>query len=250
MEYVPPPPSREYNQKRLVDIVRIGHDTLDREHEKLQQAILAIYKFQAIPSDPKTKKVYQYQIENQDQYDQHEVIITSALGTFEPVVNDSKEKLFKLEMGIPQGMSYDMPPPQAPLPDPKTKDETKDSRSLIDKLKGTAKQKRIITPDDPYQDGLNFLRDTMSKMHRFERFQEYQSYGVDLALTASFPTMMQYLQFHRTRFKFEIAPTILRVHRQYIEMIKEKEKYGAIRMGSKLDEEIFQTRNDFALQKS
>jgi len=249
MAFVPPPPSREYNQKRLVDIVRIGHDTLDREHEKLQQAVLSIYKFQAIPSDPKTKKVYQYEIENQEQYDLQEVIITSALGTFEPVVNDSKEKLFKLEMGIPQGMSYDMPPPQAPVPDSKTKDESKDTRSLIDKLKGSPKKSRVITPDDPYQDGLNFLRDTMSKMLRFERFQEYQSYGVDLALNASFPTMMQYLQFHRTRFKFEIAPTILRVHRQYIEMIKEKEKFGAIMMGRKLDEEIFQTRNDFALQK-
>jgi len=66
--YTPPAPSREYNQKRMVDIVRIGHDTLDKEHEKLQEAVLGIYKFQAIPTPPESKKVYQYEIENQEEY--------------------------------------------------------------------------------------------------------------------------------------------------------------------------------------
>ena len=242
----PVPPSREQNQKKLIDIMRIGHDSLDKEHIKLQEAILGIYSFQAIPSDPKTKKVYQYEIENQNQYDAHEVIITSALGTFEPVVNDSKEKLFRLEMQIPKGQAFDMPSPQVPLAE-KPKNEP-DTRSLIEKIKGSPEKSRTITPDDPYQDGLKFLRETMHKMVRFERFQEYQAYGVDLALTASFPTMIQYLRFHRTRFKFEIAPHILRVHRQYVEIIKEREKQGAIQFAKKLDEEIFQTRNDFMMQ--
>jgi hypothetical protein len=244
--YTSSPPSREQNQKKLVDIIRIGHDSLDREHTKLQEAVLGIYAFQAIPSDPKTKKVYQYEIENQSQYDKNEVLITSALGTFEPVVNDSKEKLFRLEMQVPKTETFDMPRPQAPLPE-KAKDQP-DTRSLLEKIKGTPEKSRIITPDDPYQDGLKFLRETMHKMNRFERFQEYQSYGVDLAITASFPTMIQYLRFHRTRFKFEIAPTILRVHRQYIEIIKDREKQGAIQFAKKLDEEIFQTRNDFMMQ--
>ncbi len=185
MAYQPSTPSREANHKRLVDIVRIGHDTLDKEHERLQEAILKIYKFQAIPNDPDVGKVYQYQLENQEQYDKEEVIITSALGTFEPVVNDSKAKLFKLEMQIPTDVSMDMPPPKIPLQE-KGESNIKDTRSIFDKIKGVPKKKRIITPDDPYQDGLEFLRDTMSKMQRFERFQEYQSYGVDLALTASF----------------------------------------------------------------
>ncbi len=246
--YTPPPPSREYNQKRLVDIVRIGHDTLDKEHEKLQESILAIYRFQAIPTPPESKKVYQYENENQEEYDKNEVIITSALGTFEPVVNDSKERLFRLEMQIPTSSSYDMPPPQKPVEE-KGEGTIKDTRSIFEKLKGNPKQKRIITPDDPYQDGLKFLRDTMGKMQRFERFQEYQSYGIDLALTASLKTMINYLRFHRTRFKFEIAPHILRVHRQYIEIIKEREKMGAIQMGKKLDEELWQSRNDWMQQQ-
>jgi len=246
-DYTPPPASREYNQKRMVDIVRIGHDTLDKEHKTLQDAILGIYKFQAIPSPPESKKIYQYEIENQDEYDKNEVVITSALGTFEPVVNYSKEKLFKLEIGIPPTIDIVPPPPQKPVEE-KKEDNVKDTRSIFEKIKGTPKQNRAITPDDPYQDGLKFLRDTMGKMVRFERFQEYQAYGIDLALTAKFDMMKMYLRFHRTRFKFEIAPTILRVHRQYIEIIKEREKIGAIQMGRKMDEEIFQTRNDF-LQK-
>jgi len=248
MSYSTTPASREQNQKRLVDIMRIGHDSLDREHTKLMEAILSIYKFQLIPSDPKTKKVYQYEIENQPQFDMHEVAVTSALGCFEPVVNESKEKLFKLEMQIPQGTKFDMPTPQAPLVAPDKKKDEPDKRSLLEKIKGTPEKTRVITPDDPYQDGLKYLREIMGKMDRFERFVEYQSYGVDLALKASFETMMQYLRFHRTRFKFEIAPHIIKVHRQYIEIIKEREKLGAIQVGKKLDEEIFQTRNDFMMQ--
>lgn len=246
--YTPPPPSREYNQKRMVDIVRIGHDTLDKEHKTLQDAILGIYKFQSIPSEPESKKVYQYEIENQDEYDKNEVVITSALGIFEPVVNYSKEKLFKLEIGIPDTISPDLPPPQKPVEE-KKENNVNDKRSIFEKIKGTPSKKRQITPDDPYQDGLKYLRGIMGKMERFERFQEYQSYGIDLALTASFDMMKNYLRIHRTRFKFEIAPHILKTHRQYIEIIKEREKIGAIQMSRKMDEEIFQTRNDF-LQKS
>lgn len=247
MAYQPPPPSREYNQKRLVDIVRIGHDTLDKEHQKLMDAVIGIYNFQAIPSSG--KKIYQYEIENQTEYDKNEVIITSALGTFEPVVNDSKEKLFKLEMSIPTTTNFELPPP-APVPEPEKKEEkTVDTRSFFEKFKGTPKPTRIITPDDPYQDGLKYLREIMSKMMRFERFQEYQAYGIDIALTAGYETMKQYLHLHRTRFKFEIAPTVIKVHRQYIELIKEKEKMGAIQIGAKMDAELFASRNDLPQQK-
>ena len=49
MAYQQPPPSREYNHKRLVDIIRIGHDTLDKEHFKLEEAVMGIYDFQNIP---------------------------------------------------------------------------------------------------------------------------------------------------------------------------------------------------------
>jgi hypothetical protein len=140
-----------------------------------------------------------------------------------------------------------MPKPQAPVVAPEKKKDEPDTRSLLQKIKGTPEKSRVITPDDPYQDGLKYLRGIMAKMDRFERFVEYQAYGVDLALRASYTMMQQYLQFHRTRFKFDIAPTILKVHRQYIEIIKEREKLGAIQVGKKLDEEIFQTRNDFML---
>lgn len=248
MDYQQPPPSREYNHKRLVDIVRIGHDTLDKKHYQLELAVRGIYDFQNIISNPESKKVYQYEIENQGEYNKFEITISSALGTFEPVINESKRKLFQLEMQIPQGIGYDMPPPMK-KPQDTGQDQIKDTRSLIDKLKGKPAQKRIITPDDPYQDGLEFLRETMHKMKRFERFQEYQAYGIDLALRANFLTMLHYLKFHRTRFRFEIAPTILRVHRQFVEMIKEREKQGAIIMGAKIDDEMWSSRNDMDFSK-
>lgn len=246
MAYQPPPPSREYNQKRVVDIVRIGHDTLDKEHKKLQEAVKGIYNFQAIPNNPSTGKIYQYELENQHLFDEFEVLISSVLGVFEPVVNESKKNLFSLEMGIPQGTEYDMPP--QPTPKDTGQDYIKDSRSFMDKLKGVQKQKRIIMPHDPYEHGIEFLTKTMEKMDTFELFVEYQAFGVDL-MTGAFPAssygMMYYLTFHRNRFKHFIAPTILRVHRQYIEMIKKREKEGAIKMAKGMDEELYASRNDF-----
>jgi hypothetical protein len=56
--------------------------------------------------------------------------------------------------------------------------------------------------------------------------------------------MMNYLSIHRTQFKFEIAPTILRMHKQYIDIILKEEKIGAIRIAGKLEDESFKTRLD------
>ena len=242
------PASRELNQKRLVDIVRIGHDTLDKEHEKLQNAILGIINFQLIESNKTTGKVYQYMVENQQEYNKHEIIVLSALSSFEPVINDSKNNLFKLEMQVPTDTSFDMPPPMQPIKPTGKDSETKDRRSIFQKLRGTPKQKRIITPDDPYQDGLPFLRETKSKIARLNIFVEYQAYGIDLAVRSNFDVMINYLRFHRTRFRFDMSPTILRVHKQWIELVKTQEKMGAIRIASKIDEEMFKTRNDFMMK--
>jgi hypothetical protein len=152
-------------------------------------------------------------------------------------------------MQIPTDIPLDMPPPIQPIKGKGKESELKDTRSVFEKLRGTPKQRRIVTPDDPYQDGLPFLRETKFKMDRLHRFIEYQAYGIDLAMKAPYLTMLSYLRFHRTRFRFDMAPTILRVHKQWIELVKANEKIGAIRIASKLDEEMFKTRNDFQFQK-
>jgi len=73
-----------------------------------------------------------------------------------------------------------------------------------------------------------------------------QSFGIDLQDFTSFSGMMQYLKIHRTQFKFEIAPTILRMHKQYIDLILKEEKMGAIKIAGKLEDESFKTRLDEA----
>lgn len=60
-----PPPSRDASLKKMVDIVRIGHDTLLDEHKVLQEAVLGIHNFQAVESERSGGRVFQYQIENQ-----------------------------------------------------------------------------------------------------------------------------------------------------------------------------------------
>lgn len=238
--YQTPPPSREQNQKRTIDIVRIGHDTLLEEHRKVQEAVLGIYNFQSIPSNIETGKVFQYELENQQLYQAHEVILISATASFLPVINMNKEQLFKLEMQVPTDYDIEYKDRPAPTPD--------QPQSWKEKLGFGGKKKRVISNTDPYQEGLPYLKEIMSKLERLERFTEMQSYGVDLAHHTSYKGMMNYLQFHRTRFKFDIAPAIIRLHKQYIDLVLKEEKIGAIKIASKLDDEIFKTRNDFMKQ--
>jgi hypothetical protein len=235
-----PPPSRDASLKKMVDIVRIGHDTLLDEHRELQQAVLGIHNFQAVPSNREGGKVFQYQIENQPLIQKHEVILISATATFHPVVNAYKNELFKLEMQIPT--EYDIEY-EKNVNVPKEDDKP---QSLKEKLGLGGKKKRVIGKDEPYQHGLPYLTEALTKIDRFERFQEMQSFGVALHEFTSYSGMIEYLGFHRTQFQFEIAPTILRMHKQYIDLILKEEKMGAIKIAGKLEDESFKTRLDEA----
>jgi hypothetical protein len=168
-----PPPTRDSSLKKMVDIVRIGHDTLLDEHKVLEQAVLGIHNFQAVPSNPESGKVFQYQIENQPLIQKHEVILVSATATFHPVVNAYKNELFKLEMQIPT--EYDIEY-EKNVNVPTEKEEPK---SLKEKLGLGGKKKRVIGKDEPYQHGLPYLTEALTKIDRLERFSEMQSFGVD-----------------------------------------------------------------------
>jgi len=238
-------PSRELNMKRMVDIVRIGHDTLDDEHTNLMTAIEEIITFQMIASnlDVDNPKVFQYEEKNQYMIEPHLNTISSAMASIEPIVNFSKSQMYLLELRA-QGRIPEMeltPSGEGS----ETKDiKEKDSRSIKEKLFGASKR-RIVTKTDPYQHSIDYLTDTMKKIPRIELFMEYQAYGVDLARYATFKGMLSYLRFHRNRFKYEMRPALIRAHKMYIELVKADERRGAIEVATSQSKEIFQTRNDF-----
>lgn len=234
------PPSRDASLKKMIDIVRIGHDTLLDEHRVLENAVLGIHNFQAIPSESASGQVFQYQLVNQPLIQKFEVILISATSSFHPVVNAYKNELFKLEMQIPT--EYDIEY-EKNVNVPKESDQPK---TLKEKLGLGGKKKRVIGRDEPYQHGLPYLTEALTKIDRLERFSEMQSFGVELHEFTGFSGMMNYLSIHRTQFKFEIAPTILRMHKQYIDIILKEEKIGAIRIAGKLEDESFKTRLDEA----
>jgi len=237
-EYTPAPTTREHQLKRSLDIVRYGHDVLFDEHTKLQEAVIGIYKFQAIPSDPKLGKVYQYQIENQEVYQEHEMLLVSATATFLPVTNSFKNQLWKSELQV--GSEYD-----TEYKDNNTSIATEpEEKTWKEKLGFGGKKKRVIDSNAPYQHAIPYLNESLSKIERLERFSEMQSYGIDLAEHSSYSGMMQYLKFHRNRFKFEIAPEIIRKHKQYVDMVLREEKQGMIQIASKIDAELYSSRND------
>lgn len=243
-------PTREGNLKRALDIVRIGHDTLPDEHEHLKNACIEIIKFQSIVSategiDPKKRKVYQYQIENQSQIEPYIMTLNSATATFEAVINHNKERMFKLEL-LANGRI-----PEVSMSREEYKDSNVDAKdvkkpSFKEKIFGSS-NKRIVGKDEPYQHSVDFYTTNMKKLDRLERFGEYQAYGVDLAEYSSYTGMMQYLRFHRTRFKFDMVPSILRNHKAYIELVKAQEREGAVAIATSTQKEIYSSRNDMPM---
>ncbi len=236
-DFTPPPATREQQLKRSIDVIRFGHDVLIDEHADLCKAVLEIKKFQAIPSDRKLGKVYQYQIENQEIYDTNEMTLISATACFLPVVNTYKQELWKSELQV--GSEYD-----TEYKDTKTVPEKEEKKSFKEMLGFDGKKKRVIDSNAPYQHAIPYLTDSLKKIERLDLFGEYQSYGIGLAKHTSFSGMIEYLDFHRTRFKFDIAPEIIRKHKQYVNMVLREERVGMINVASKIDAELYSSRND------
>lgn len=241
------PATREMNMKRAIDITRIGHDTLDDEHEKIVKAVLQIQAFQALGQDEtvKEKKVYQFQEENQHLIEPHIITLFTASATIEPVVNHYKQEMFRTEI-LGAGATPEMVLPDTPEPKTDEKPKKEEKRSLTERLFNKPK-KRIVSSDDPYRISIPYYNDNMKKLERVERFAEYQAYGVELAEVVGYSGMMNYLRFHRTRFKFDVAYPLIRSHKAYIEIIKSQEKQIAGIVASAQSKEIFQTRNDFQI---
>lgn len=222
--------TRDTNQKKIIDIARIGHDTLLKEHQKVQDAVLGIHKFQAIPTADNANVVYQYDILKQMEYAEHEMVLISAISAFQPVIESLKQKLYRLEMQ-PNEAQLDTP---ATPPSPS---------NFFSRFKQPIK-KRTITEDDPYQDELPYLREKRKKVGRFMIFAEYQSYGLSIVRRTSIIGQKAYLNFHRTRFRFEMAPAIVTTHREYVDLMLQAEKQGLVEIAVAKEKEWMQTRND------
>jgi len=234
------PPSREKVYDRMGSIVRIGHDTLDKEHTKLKISVTKIIEFGYTKTKDKNI-LYQYDPDNQTKFYIPLMEIIDASSTIEPMINREKVEMFRLEnLVVP-------PDPLVTVPTTQTEKEKKSSSGgLIGKIFG---KKQVAKSNEPYQVAIPYIFDNLNRIKRLDLFIEYQAYGVKLAKKRSQLWMDRYRRFHYNRFQFVVMPPIIRKHKQYIEAIKSEDKKYAVLVATALDKVMHQTRMDYPPQK-
>ena len=238
-------PSRESIASEMSEIIRFQHDMQGASkpvtEADLKSAITKLTDFFLKPTEPNDPIPYQYKVENQNEFEQYQVVISTALDKIEPVISDMKERLFRLEKNqtpliLPnQQQSEPINIPTNPEPQKK---------GLSSLFSGKPKP-APINPNDPYQSTIDLQKKTMKIIEYWELVVEWQSEGVELNEDFNRISYDNYLSTHRVIFRKEVVPNLLRVYSQGLNIILMKEKEMSMTYGSSMMKEIFQTRNDF-----
>ena len=238
-------PSRESIASEMSEIIRFQHDMQGASkpvtEADLKSAITKLADFFLKPTEPNDPIPYQYKVENQNEFEQYQVVISTALDKIEPVISDMKERLFRLEKNqtpliLPnQQQSEPINIPTNPEPQKK---------GLSSLFSGKPKP-TPVNPNDPYQSTIDLQKKTMKIIEYWELVVEWQSEGVELNEDFNRISYDNYLSTHRVIFRKEVVPNLLRVYSQGLNIILMKEKEMSMTYGSSMMKEIFQTRNDF-----
>lgn len=238
-------PSRESIASEMSEIIRFQHDMQGASkpvtEADLKSAITKLADFFLKPTEANDPIPYQYKVENQNEFEQYQVVISTALDKIEPVISDMKERLFRLEKNqtpliLPnQQQSEPINIPTNPEPQKK---------GLSSLFSGKPKP-APINPNDPYQSTIDLQKKTMKIIEYWELVVEWQSEGVELNEDFNRISYDNYLSTHRVIFRKEVVPNLLRVYSQGLNIILMKEKEMSMTYGSSMMKEIFQTRNDF-----
>lgn len=230
-------PTREKIQSDLAEVLRISYETQKKQESELKIAVNKIIEFFFKPPKKDTKIPYQYLEENQKEFYDSANTISIALSQVEPVLSDMKTRMFNLEKGnqvIDQPTSPDTPTIIAQNPPEK--------RPLISNPFHKTKKP---APTNPYQSTIDIQRRTINVIYDWELTIEYQAFGVDLVKELELEGIQNYLTYHRNKYCWDIAPNILRIFKQGLELQLDKEKQYALQSLTAQMKESFQVRNDF-----
>lgn len=250
-DYQSTPPSKEKVLERMAGIIRVGHDTHQKEHTTLLASCAKLTEFGNMEfimvkneKGIEEKKHPQYSKSKQGVFYQYVNPIISASSTVSSVINQEKMDMFKLENLIPTDLdplASSLPPPMSPL-------EQNESQGILGKIFGR-KPKRVAHDNDPYQIALEEWKDYRSVVKMLDLFIEYQAYGVRKAMKRSYNWMEQYRSFHYSRFQFLVQPTVIRLHRRYIDHELNNEKKLAVKVATALEKEIARDeKNQFGMR--
>ena len=240
-------PTRESIASEMSEIIRFQHDMSGGSkpitESDIKSAITSLVVFYLKPTKISDTIPYQYKLENQQEFEEYQVIISTALDKIEPVISDMKERLFRLEKNqtpliMPnqnQGEPINIPTNQEP-----------EKKGLSSLFSGKPKQ-APVNPTDPYQSSIDLQKKTMKIIEYWDLVVEWQSEGVEMFEDFNRSSYDNYLSTHRVIFRKEVVPNLLRVYSQGLNIILMKEKEMAMAYGGSMMKEMFQTRNDFSM---
>jgi len=239
-------PTRESIAYDMSEIIRREHDihgTKQITFDSLNNSLIAMVEFFTKPTDPKETVPYQYKMENQAIFEKNQIIISSALHQVDSVLTEMKTKMYQLEKNQHQVIIPNMPEP-IPVATP----EVKEKKSILPSFSKSVTPK--LNPNDPYQSSITLQKKTMDLIEMWDLVVEWQSEGVEFNSDpndADFTRISYdtYLSNHRTIFRHEIEPNLMREYSQGLQIILMREKELATQYGSSMMKEIFSTRNDF-----
>lgn len=232
------PPSREKVLDKSMSIVRNKHDTGDKEHERLKQAVKKIVTFGYHPPEEEGC-IFQYQEENQGVFWDAILTIIDGSASIEPMVSREKIEQFRAEnLLVPPSPLMQQPVMQ--------EGSKKQSGGVFSKFFG---EKKDNHNNEPYQIAIPNIFDALRRIKRLDLFIEYQAYGVKHVPKHSFKWANRYRRFHYSRFQFVVAPAIIRKHKQYLENEKGTEKMYSVMMGTANDRIMHQMRMDMLQTK-
>ena len=236
-----PPPSREQIAYDMSEIIRREHDihgTRQITSDGLNSALGAMAKFVLMPTPASEKIPYQYQLENQPVFETNQIIISSALDKVDTVLNDLKTKMYQLERNQRQIM---MPNMSEPVPVQSL--EPKERKSVFPSFR--TPKPVPPNPNDPFQSSLEQQRKTLKLIDDWNLFVEWQNEGVEYWEDFSRIAYDDYLSTHRTMFRKDVEPNLMRIYSQGLNLVLMQEKILATQYGSSMMKEIFSVRNDF-----
>ena len=213
--------SLEEIQAQILDTLTVGHEQLDKEHEKVKSDVNSVIEFLSHDG------IYVYS--NERQKDFYDVVnnLASALAVVDVVVADDRMKSYLAQNNVPQ-------PEQGLIQD------------ITDKV---SRRKHEPRKTDIYEDSLIDFHKKLKKkdivkslIHHYTHAMEDKKILRDLDDDEYIDAMNDLVAIHRTIMPDDMGYPIIQIHRQYIEMQKSSERKDVLQLGISHQRDLYKEK--------
>jgi hypothetical protein len=213
--------SLEEIQAQILDTLTVGHEQLDKEHDRVKSDVNEVIEFLAHDGD------YVYSLDNQKEFYRVVNNLASALAVVDVVVADDRMKSYLAQNNVPQ-------PEQGMIQD------------ISDKI---TKKKHEPRKTDIYEDSVIEFHKKLKKkdivkslIHHYTHAMEDKKILRDLDDDEYHDAMNDLVAIHRTIMPDDMGYPIIQIHRQYIEMRKDAERKDVLSLGISHQRDLYREK--------